>query len=359
MFRPPPLPRTLDAALRDLEAGKPAVRADAARELAPHAATAREQVIRGLERALRDEAPEVRAAAATALADIEGRELLPALLVAVDDDDPGVRQMAVAAIGEIGDPRATERVRRALSDPRPEVRFQAAIAFPRVSSSYEAAVEALGHATRDDDPFVCHIAIRMAEELAAADEDRKAEVDPRLLARARVMLDHASDLVRVASAILLAGAGERAADRVLVEVASGAIKTRDGQDEAAAIELCGQLGLEGARAGLERRAFGGLLGLRRDRFAWHARVALARMGHERAAREIVSELDSWDRDRRTLAVAAAGRARLAAARERIAAMRGDDRRADPDAIEEALAAIGPISAAKSPDSAARERAGAP
>jgi len=68
-------------------------------------------------------------------------------------------------------------------------------------------------------------------------------------------------------------------------------------------------------------------------------VALARMGHERAAREIVRDLRAWDRGQRTLAVAAAGRARLGAAREIIAAMRGDERRADPHAVEEALGAL--------------------
>jgi hypothetical protein len=68
-------------------------------------------------------------------------------------------------------------------------------------------------------------------------------------------------------------------------------------------------------------------------------VALARMGHERAQREILRELSARDRDLRTLAVAAAGRARLVAAREPIAAMKGDARRADPDAVDEALAAL--------------------
>jgi hypothetical protein len=124
-----------------------------------------------------------------------------------------------------------------------------------------------------------------------------------------------------------------------VSVARGATKTRDREDEAAAIELAGRLKLEGAKPGLEKRAFGGLLGFRRDPFAWHARVALARMGHERAQREILRELSASDRDLRTLAVAAAGRARLVAAREPIAAMKGDARRADPEAVDEALAAL--------------------
>jgi HEAT repeats len=343
MFGAPLLPRTLEAALRDLGAAKPAVRAASARDLAKHGHVegAREPVIRGLQRALRDEAAEVRAVAATALADLGGAEALAELLVAVEDDDMLVRQMAITALGEIGDPRATERLRRALRDDRAEVRFQAVMAFPRVCASRDDAHEALLAATRDEDPLVCHIALRMAEELGEA-----GGVDGRMCERARALLGHASAEVRVASAVLLGRAGDGAdgVAAILQQVALGEIRTRDREDVAAAIELAGELDLKGARPGLERRAFGGLLGLRRDPFAWNARVALARMGHERACREILGELGAGDRDIRTLAVAAAGRAQLVAARERIAAMRGREALADPHAVDEALAALTAVTA---------------
>lgn len=331
------LPRTIEAATRDLAAQKPAVRAEAARDLARHHEDARERVLAGLTQALGDEAAEVRAAAATALADIEGVEAIARLLVAVDDDNVMVRQMAITALGEIGDPRATERLRRALSDAQAEVRFQAAIAYPRVCSSREAALEALITATRDDDPLVSHIALRMAEEIGTEEGD--SSVDARVLTRARALLGHDAPVVRVAAAILMAPRGDARAKEILVQVAARSLKTTDREDEAAAIELVGELGLEAARAGLERRAFGRWLGLLRDELAWHARVALARMGHERASREILRELAAPDRDVRTLAVAAAGRARLRAARGPIDAMRGHEGRADPGAVEEALAAI--------------------
>src|SRR5262245_47405049 len=143
MFGPTLLPRTLEAAVRDVSSKKPAVRADAVRDLVRHAGEARERVLRALESAVRDEHPAVRSAAALALADIQGREALSSLLVAVEDDNAHVRQMAITAVGEIGDSRATERLRRALSDPRPEVRFQAVMAFPRVVARTSDAVEAL------------------------------------------------------------------------------------------------------------------------------------------------------------------------------------------------------------------------
>jgi HEAT repeat protein len=340
MLRAPPLPRTLEAALRDVSSAKPAVRADALRDLCRYAEDERERVLRALEAALRDdEAAAVRSVAALGLADLEAREALPTLLLAVEDDDPHVRQMAITALGEIGDPRATERLRRALGDARPEVRFQAAIAFPRVCAAPSDAIEALVKATHDADPLVCQIALRMAEELGA----EAGHLDDAVLARARALLAKGPPIVRVAAAVVLArGADDAsAAYPVLVGVANGSIETTEGEDEAAAIELCGELGLEAARPGLEKRAFGGMMGLFRDRFAWHARVALARMGHERAAQAILRELGSWDRDQRTLAVAAAGRARLAAARPVIVAMRGDEARADQEAVDEALRVLGP------------------
>lgn len=345
MFRPPPLPRTLEAALRDLSSVKPAVRVEAAHDLVAHAeGDARERTIRALEGALRrDTAPDVRAAAATALADAGATEALPSLLLAIEDDDVHVRQMALAALGELRDARATERLRRALSDARPEVRFQAVIAFPRVCTARDDTHAALERATRDDDPLVRHIAFRMAEEVATEAGDAIPEA---LLARARAELADAASpaKVRVACAIVLARSGDATARDVLVRVAMRDLATDDAEDEAAAIELCGELGLKAARPGLERRAFGAVLGLGRDRFAWHARVALARMGHERASREILNELSSWNRDRRTLAVAAAGRARLLAARDTIAAMRGNDLRADPAAVDEALEALAGLEA---------------
>lgn len=336
MFGPAPAKRTLEAALRDVGSQKPAVRVEAVGDLVPYAVTAREQVLRAVEGALRsDQHAAVRAAAAIALADTKAVEALPALLLAVEDTDPHVRQMAITALGEIGDGRATGRLRRALSDERPEVRFQAVIAFPRVCAQRADAIDAVMQATHDDDPIVCHIALRMFEELGEA----AGELPPLALERTRALLGHASPLVRAAAAVVTARFGDPVGHPVLVEVVEGKLRGVDHEDEAAAIELCGELGLDAARGALERRAFGLRIGLGRDPLRWHARVALARMGHERAVRDILSELGAWDRHRRTLAVAAAGRARLKAARPAIAAMRGDDRKADQGAVEEALAAI--------------------
>lgn len=333
MFGSTALPRTLPAALRDVTSTKAAVRIEAIQQLAPYIEQDRERIIVALGVALRDEVVGVRAAAATTLGELGVHEALPQLLVALEDEHAYGRQMAILALGEIGDPRATERLRRALSDPRADVRFQAVMAFSRVCKDAEDVERALLAATHDDDAFVAHIALRMAEEVGA-----DSPLSPRVVKRAEAMLAHESGMVRVASAIIVARWGEaKKAQPVLAALVDGATTTQDQEDLAIAIELCGELGIDAARSGLERRAFGGTL--RRDRFRWHARTALAQMGHERARREIIRELGSWQRDKRTLAVAAAGRARIAEARALILSMQGDDSRADPNAVREALAAI--------------------
>ncbi len=330
MFGLPSLPRTLAAALRDISSKKPEVRGAAIRDLVRHCEDSRAQVIRAIEEGLRDEDPRVRGLAATALADTEAKESLAALLLAVEDEDRHVREMAISALGEIGDRRAAGRLERALTDPRPEVRFQAIVAFSRVVEKDDAH-DAVLRAMEDEDGLVVHIALRVAEELADG-----RPVDPRALAKAKTLLSHKSPTVQLAAAIVLARAGDRSGEAIIAKVVLGELETEDGEDEAAAIELAGELGLKTAQRGLVRRAFGGLLGLGRDRYRWHARVALAAMGDPRATSEILAELSSWDRQRRTLAVAAAGRARIRAAREQIAGMLGAPETADPDAVDEAL-----------------------
>ena len=87
------------------------------------------------------------------------------------------------------------------------------------------------------------------------------------------------------------------------------------------MELAGQLDLREAIPDLERRAWG-LGSMVRDTCAWHAKIALARMGHARAEGEILRDLESSRQETRAAAVVAAGRARLGAAREKVAVARG-------------------------------------
>ena len=332
MFAPTLETRTVTAALRDLAHPKPTVRAAAARDLRHAENDRRLDALGGLSRALGDADATVRIAATEALTHLRAPEALAALLeVAESDPNDDVRQHAWMAVGALGSSAALSALERALDDSSAPVRFQAVIAIAR-SAPRAIADKALLNATHDEDPLVCHIALRMAEELGA----ERLPVTAAMLTRCEELEHHANPIVRVAAAIIRARAGRHEAAPTLLAVVSGELVTSEREDEAAAIELCGELGVQAAIAPLRRRCSTGTFGLGGDPFSWQSRVSLAQLGDPASQQWILKELDVWNRDRRTLGVAAAGRARLVLARPQLLAMRGDPRRADPDAVEEAL-----------------------
>ena len=338
MFKVAPLPRTLEAALRDAGHKKPAVRASAVEELGRLATDAsRSRVIGKLIDVLReDDSAEVRGKAALALADAEATQAVEALVAAMDDAALEVRQMAIVALGEVGrgDSRALEVVDQALASPSPALRFQGLIAHAALGDGDLAG--ALVDATNDRDPKIRYIAFRLAEEHFAVDES--AGLPTEIRARAREGLDDDDPAVRLAAGIVLVRAGDSVGEEAIVEAVNTAPGVYDPEDEEAAISLAGDLGLQDAKPGLRNRAWG-LFAMRRSSFVWQARVALAQLGDRRAKAQILRELGAWTRDTRTLAVAAAGRARLEEARDTLVAMRDRPERADPDAVADALARI--------------------
>lgn len=312
MFALPPLPRTLPSTLRDLGSEKDSVRVSAITDLVRHAQASEEvraQAISLLERALRDESPHVRSESATALADLKANDALPQLLVAVEDEHPHVRQMALNALGEIGDERALPRVERALVDARPELRYQAIIAVSRIASDEQRTLNAIVRALTDDDPAVQHIALRVAEEKFT---DALPEEHP-LVRSAGALLTHSNSDVRVAAAIFVSKVGQKTGTDELLRIARAEARPMPNkEDEAAAVEVCGEINLREAIPTLERRVWG-LQGLVRDTCAFHAKIALARMGHARARREILDDLRSRRTAVMSAAIVAAGRARISEA----------------------------------------------
>lgn len=336
MLAPPPLPRTLEASLRDLDSAKPEVRASAIGDLVRHARRddgVRKKALPKLEARLADEHPGVRSAAAIAVGDLGAKDLLPKLLVLVDDDDAHVRQMAINALGEIGDERAAPRLRRAITDRRPEVRYQATIAIARVLADSQEIEEAIIRATRDDDDAIVHIALRLAEERI----DEGKGVSDEILTRARALRDKSDSAhVAIVAAILLAKAGDESAHDLVLRVVRGERirgQSPAKEDEQAAVELAGQLGLKAAVPHLEKRAWG-LVSWVSDTSSFHAKIALARMGNARAKKEILADLESGKREVVEAAVVAAGRARIGEAKgviERLSAAA-----CDPELVKEAL-----------------------
>ncbi len=354
VLSPAPLPRNLEAAFRDLGSERAATRASAVRDVVRHGQSGDEvrgRAIAALEKVLRaDPVAAVRAEAATAMADLGAADALPTLLVAVEDDDPHVRQMAISALGEIGDPRAARRIERALSDRRPEVRYQAVIAYARIAGDDPAAVAtALVAATGDADDAIRYIAMRVAEEQLSARGNEAS--DERMTRRARELLDAeeggaAGDGgVGVVAALYLARLGDPAGLARVLEVVSETREPPPLEDEQACVELCGELRVREAIPHLERRAWGRRRILRTV-FAWgagdgsscafHARIALARLGHERARAEILADLSSWRRETREAAVVAAGRARLGEARPVLQGLQERGGSVDAALVREAL-----------------------
>jgi HEAT repeat protein len=327
MLGPPLLPRNLEASVRDLSSERPDVRGSAVADLVRHARGSnevRERAVPLLVKSLSDDHPHVRAAVAVGLGDLEATEGVMALIVAVEDDDAHVRQMAINALGEIGDARALPRLRRALSDARPEVRYQSIIAFSRVADragglESSEVDDALFAAANDADDAVAHIALRVAEERL----DGGRPPDGRLLARARALASSeerkTSPHVVLVAAILLAKAGDERGHAIVLRVVRGEKiggVAPEKEDERAAVELAGEIGLQEAVPHLERRVWG-VARFIRDTCTFHARIALARMGHARAKAEILSELESPRREVLSGAVVSAGRARLREARPAI------------------------------------------
>jgi len=332
-----PLPRTLDAALRDAEHARPDVRLASLSDLKRHARGGSDDAVRALVARLKsDPEPQVRANAALSLADIDARAELDVLVAATSDQEPAVRQMALLGVGELADPEHTEAraaATRGLVDRLPAVRYQAVVALARLLG--DGSLEALLVGSRDADPEVRHVAFRVAEEVFGGRAPEQVPLP--LVQRARGALRDDNVGVQVAAAILLTVLGDPAGSERLVEAINGRRRITHVEDEIIVVELCGQLKLEKATPGLERRAFGLFGG--RTPVSWHARVALAELGHERAKLAILRGLSAWSRDARTLAVAAAGRARLQEARELLEGMAAAPGRAEPDAVSDALAAI--------------------
>jgi hypothetical protein len=344
MLSPSPLPRNVGASFRDLESERAATRVSAIRDLVRHAAGVDETRVRAipkLERALRDDpAPEVRSEAALALAELRAHEALASLLVAVEDDDAHVRQMALAALGEIGDARASQRLERALRDLRPEVRYQAVIAFARVARDDPSTVAtALAAALEDEDAAIRAIAMRVIEEHGTDGEPLR---DDRLASLAESLVGGADPTMTVLAGLYLARLGRSSGLDVVLDVVAERRPSPELEDEQACVELCGELKLTDATPHLERRVWGRRRVLRSvlswgageaASCAWHARTALARLGHERARAEILADLASWKRQTREAAVVAVGRARMSEARHTLQSLGGT---VDDALVREAL-----------------------
>jgi len=334
MFGLSPLPRTLRAALSDARDRKVRVRRAAVVDLGRHAESNDGLEARGeLARILREDAdPSVRREAAMALGSARALESAAALLKALSDEALEVRQMAILALGEVGasGPEVVRALEQFLAAEGPAFRFQALLALTQIQP--EAARSQLLRATCDDDVEVAYLAIRLLDEHWLSASKDTGEI----VAALRQQAAHESSRVRLAVGLALVRRELALATSIISNVLNATFKIRDLEDELAAIELAGELGMQAAMPGLRRRAFPPPYSIKTS-FVWHATTSLARLGDAEAQAAILKGLGAWSRDKRHFAVVAAGVARVPGARARLEAMRGDPRAVDPETLAAALA----------------------
>ncbi len=341
---------TTAAVLRDLESKEARVQREAI-AAAPGVAReegdeARARIVAALAGILGGEGPAmVRGDAAFALADLGATEALPALVAAAESDHDLVRELAVSALGELGDAQGLAVVERALRDEQPEVRFQAIVAYPRVAKGAVATDRIWATLRRGLDDADEEVQVRAAEacaELAAGDPLPTTIADrlARLTGDAGIGAE-----LRLAAATALGDSGDARGAPVLLSVVDGSTKT-DERRTFIALELCGELGLREAIPTLRASVFG-----LRARFGDPSRratalLALCRLGDEEAVAVVLDEIERGSYARRAVALGIAGSARLQAARGAIERLRGREALADPEAVEDALASLS--GASKSP-----------
>ena len=334
---------TCAAVLRDLASSDPRVR-KAAIAAAPRVAReegdeARLRIIEGLVAQLSTAASTmIRGDAALALADLEATEAVPQLIEAATDDNDLLRELAVSALGEIGDGRAAEVVGKALRDDEPEVRFQAIVAYPRVAKGQIPEDRIWAALRRGLDDADGDVQVRAAEACAelADGAELPAAIGDRLANLCRD--EGAESELRIVAAITLGDSGDARGGKVLVAVITGELPS-DERRTCIAMELAGELRLETAKANLEATVFGW-----RARFGDPTRrtaalVALCRLGDARAIAEVTADLESGSYAKKAIALGVAGRGKVRSARAAIEGLRGQPGLADPDAVEDALAAL--------------------
>jgi HEAT repeat protein len=308
MFGVSSLPRTLEAARRDLNHARRHVRLSVARDLGllTHAPETRAQAVALLSAmSANDQEPLVRGAATLALADCPGDDALAALLLASGDDHLYVSEAALIGLREAaprGHREASRVITRRFRDQHAALRFQAVLAASRVLQDDEFVPLAL-EAAGDGDPKVRYVLWRVCDE-------RFAGVLPHALHQALEMALNDSDpYVPIAAAFVLGPNDHTKARQVLGRAINARLKLPAPEDEQTLVELIGELGVTEGIPGLRAHARG-RFGLVPGRFAWQAQIALARLGDDWAIRQLSRNLKHRSTDVRIHAATAVGAARL-------------------------------------------------
>jgi HEAT repeat protein len=318
LFGVAPLPRTIDAALRDAEAKRVDVRRSALKDLVRHVdGPDRARVVGALGSRLRqDPDGEVRALAALACADAGARELLRDLFSALDDVAPRVVQMALLAIGELETEVSDADWSRLLilsGSELPALRYQALSTLFRLRA--EQTIPDLLQALVDSDEEIRWLAWHLLDQW-------QARIPPPNTSSGGGIVDDLrcdSILEEPARLRALAALAEREPPRIRAEalllllrlkipqglaLVRALVESPKGIDDGQRVALISRLGEAGYREGVPWLSRLSKLGWFEGRLAWSATVSLAWLGDVAARKAIVAELDSRSANRRCRALEA-------------------------------------------------------
>jgi len=320
------------------------VRAAAAHDLSQYIdSSAAATVVSKLEQlALEDSVIEVRVAAMLALVDGGAKQSVGSMVQLARSGVPRIRQIALLALAELAEPGQTEAIGAAMQavvSPLPALRYQGLVALK--SLQQDDSTNVIMNQLTDEDSEVRWVAVRLLEELCIREcPDDSVPVNPNRNAvkdAVRPLLKDLSPRVALAATLLLSRLRDATAVESLAGWLARSAAKLDPQDEQAAIELAGQLGLASAKADLERRAWPLLW---EGPTTWTARVALAQLGDARARQSILQNLFSNSPMKCARAIEAAGKVRLEQARARLQYLLANPSGFDVDAIQSALLLVG-------------------
>jgi len=114
--------------------------------------------------ALNDDNPDIRELALDVIMNVDDPAVIPAVVKALDDDNPDIREYALDALMEVDDPRINDALLKALDDENVDVRDNALNIMLYISSPN--VLDALAKAITDPDPDIREKAIITIEDIS-------------------------------------------------------------------------------------------------------------------------------------------------------------------------------------------------
>lgn len=113
--------------------------------------------------ALNDDNPDIRELALDVIMNVDDPAVIPAVVKALDDENPDIREYALDALMEVDDPRINDALLKALDDENVDVRDNALNIMLYISSP--SVLDALAKAITDSDPDIREKAIITIEDI--------------------------------------------------------------------------------------------------------------------------------------------------------------------------------------------------